>query len=171
MRHSSTIPCEVDACERFSEAKRGGPCRLHRYRIDRYGSPEDPRSERSCRVCGVTFLPARADATTCHSPDCKAEAKLVDMRAAAQRVRDGGPSIRAPRVTKPKWEVPTEWFTQSDVGDRDGWVCQVCGHPVDRRLGSLDPDSASLTQADPFEGPTFSNCQLAHLRCTEDWQA
>lgn len=55
------------------------------------------------------------------------------------------------------------------VYERDGWVCQLCGDPVDRTLKGPDPMSKSLDHIVPLSWPegthTEDNVQLAHLRC------
>ena len=54
------------------------------------------------------------------------------------------------------------------VYERDGWMCGLCGEPVDRRLQWPHPLSASQDHIVPISqgGPhTFDNVQCAHLEC------
>lgn len=61
-----------------------------------------------------------------------------------------------------------ERFEYSEIFERDGWVCGICGDPVDRRLEWPDPMSVSLDHVFPVsKGGEHSreNAQCAHLRC------
>lgn len=54
------------------------------------------------------------------------------------------------------------------IFERDGWVCQLCGHPVDPSLGDRHPMMRSLDHVIPIsKGGNHepSNVQLAHLVC------
>lgn len=165
MRRPVLKPCSAAGCEASAESQSGEWCRLHRYRVERYGSVDDPRVPRSCRVCGSVFLPARADATTCVEPACKAEAKDMDTRASIAR----GASRtyrRVPRAAAAA-DAPLVPFTRGEVAARDRWRCFVCGGMVPQGAAWPDPDSLTLVRADPFGAFSFSNSRLAHLRCSE----
>lgn len=60
-----------------------------------------------------------------------------------------------------KRALPSEPINEVEIFDRDGWVCQLCGKPVEKGEESLDhiiPISLG--------GPHLkSNVQLAHRRC------
>lgn len=61
-----------------------------------------------------------------------------------------------------------EIFDRADVFERDGWVCQLCGEPVDRNLKYPDLGSKSLDHILPLsKGGEHSraNTQLTHLGC------
>jgi hypothetical protein len=63
---------------------------------------------------------------------------------------------------------PHERFTDLEIFERDGWVCQLCKDPVDRSLAYPNPRSASLDHVLPIAkggGHTRENAQLAHLGC------
>ena len=65
-------------------------------------------------------------------------------------------------------EATVEQFNPIEVFERDGWLCGVCGDPVDPGLKYPDPRSKSLDHIVPIaRGGTHSseNAQLAHLRC------
>ena len=54
------------------------------------------------------------------------------------------------------------------VFERDDWVCQLCGEPVDPSVAGPDPLAASLDHIVPvsFGGDhSIENAQLAHLGC------
>lgn len=54
------------------------------------------------------------------------------------------------------------------VGDRDRWVCGICGGKVDRTLAYPDPRSASLDHIEPISqdgAHTYANSRIAHLDC------
>lgn len=59
-----------------------------------------------------------------------------------------------------------EKFSRSEVFDRDGWICQLCGEPVDPTLEWPHPMSASLDHCRPLSRGgehTKSNSQCSHL--------
>lgn len=63
-----------------------------------------------------------------------------------------------------------ELVVSYDVYRRDGWVCQLCFEPVDKKLTYPHPRSASLDHITPrgFGGRhTYDNNQLAHLFCNQ----
>ena len=63
---------------------------------------------------------------------------------------------------------PVEFIGPDLVYKRDGWVCGICGEPVNKDLGYPDPESASLDHIIPLATGgthTWDNVQLAHLRC------
>jgi 5-methylcytosine-specific restriction endonuclease McrA len=62
----------------------------------------------------------------------------------------------------------SEPYTREEIFERDGWVCQLCGEPVDSKLFVPDPKSASLDHRVPLSlggDDTPSNVQLAHFGC------
>lgn len=61
-----------------------------------------------------------------------------------------------------------ELFDESEIFDRDGWLCQLCGEPVDPSEGPRHPKSKSLDHIIPLSKGglhTRENSQLAHLGC------
>jgi 5-methylcytosine-specific restriction endonuclease McrA len=64
--------------------------------------------------------------------------------------------------------VYSEKFHHVEVYERDGWICGLCGVPVDQDRRYPDISSASLDHIVPlsYGGPhTRDNTQLAHLGC------
>lgn len=65
-------------------------------------------------------------------------------------------------------EAFVENFSHEEIFERDDWVCQLCGVPVDPELVWPDRLSASLDHIVPLSRGGFhsrENCQLAHLVC------
>lgn len=56
----------------------------------------------------------------------------------------------------------------SELGDRDGWRCGICGGRIDRSKQHPDPLSMSVDHIVPvalFGTNENENLQAAHLRC------
>jgi hypothetical protein len=65
-------------------------------------------------------------------------------------------------------QVAYEEFVRDDVYDRDGWICGICGEPVDPKLKAPDLMRVSLDHIIPFSrggDHTPDNCQCSHLIC------
>ncbi|WP_425566396.1 HNH endonuclease [Nonomuraea roseoviolacea] len=61
-----------------------------------------------------------------------------------------------------------EAFANVEVFERDGWLCQLCGDPVDREADFPHPLYPTLDHIVPLsKGGEHSraNTQLAHYRC------
>jgi hypothetical protein len=74
----------------------------------------------------------------------------------ARRLRERGSAARAERID------PRVVF------DRDGWVCQLCGQPIDADCAYPDPACASIDHRVPLAAGgehTLSNVWTAHLQC------
>ena len=55
-----------------------------------------------------------------------------------------------------------------ELGERDYWLCQLCGGAVDRQLSGLDPQGPTVDHILPISkgGPdSWQNVQLAHRQC------
>lgn len=66
------------------------------------------------------------------------------------------------------WNVEYEPIIPADVYAADGWICQLCGEPVDPEKFHPHPDSPSIDHVVPMSkgGPHVrSNVQTAHLGC------
>lgn len=64
--------------------------------------------------------------------------------------------------------VRVEDFTPRDIYVRDGWICQLCGDPIDRRLLWPDPLSKSIDHRVALKNGgdhSLANCWAAHLVC------
>lgn len=106
----------------------------------------------SCDECGTSFQPAKTWATRSPrfcSPRCNQRNAMRRRRA---RLADAFVA-----------EV-----NAAEVFECNGWICQLCGDPVDRSLRHPDLMAASLDHIVPLaRGGTHepSNCQLAHYLC------
>lgn len=61
-----------------------------------------------------------------------------------------------------------EPYTDNYVFERDGWICQICGRKINKRLNWPNPLSKSIDHIIPLsKGGNDSpiNVQAAHLRC------
>lgn len=61
-----------------------------------------------------------------------------------------------------------EPYTDAYIFERDGWICQICGQKINRRLKHPNPRSKSIDHIIPLsKGGSDSpiNVQTAHLRC------
>ena len=75
---------------------------------------------------------------------------------------------KAREVAKRAPGASTEPIDPTEVFNRDGWLCGICGDPVDAGLSYPDPGSKSLDHIVPLSrggGHTLDNVQLAHLFC------
>ena len=108
-----------------------------------------------CDFCGMQFVGDGKRSRYC-STECfeanrnKANWKYTNKRRA--RIR----------------EALVEAFDRVEVFERDGWMCALCGEPVDRAATFPAPLSASLDHIIPISrGGTHepSNAQCTHLRC------
>lgn len=78
---------------------------------------------------------------------------------------------------------PVERLSRHRIFERDGWMCHICGEPVDPTIADPDPQCATLDHLIPFcdpdcPGHIATNVALAHMRCNvvkngrtrpEDW--
>jgi len=64
--------------------------------------------------------------------------------------------------------VSSEPYALSDITERDGWDCHLCGTPVDPLCGWPDRQCASIDHVVPISkgGPdVLANVRLAHWYC------
>jgi len=64
--------------------------------------------------------------------------------------------------------VPSEPWTTREICERDGWICQLCGDPIDPATPWLDALSGTADHIQPLAagGPDLkTNLQAAHLAC------
>lgn len=109
--------------------------------------------ERECSVCDATYRPMNKgiDRKVC-SDECK-----QTLLAAYQDVRRFNSSL-----------TPEGRRLRHKVFSRDGWVCQLCGDPVNRKARWPSPDSVTIDHIIPVsKGGTHDerNLQCAHARC------
>lgn len=109
----------------------------------------------TCDCCGVEFVGDGRRSRYC-SVECfeafKHRANWKHLNTRRARLRD----------------ALVEPFDRLEIFERDGWVCQLCGMPVDRAARFPAPMSASLDHIIPISrGGTHEpgNAQCSHLHC------
>jgi 5-methylcytosine-specific restriction endonuclease McrA len=112
------------------------------------------KREVTCDGCGKSFIAEHPRARWCSKKCANRHWGLVRSR---QR---GRPS--------------TARYTDREIFERDGWVCQICQRPVDREAKRLHPDGATIDHVVPLprggsDEPT--NIVTAHWRCNRDKRA
>lgn len=117
--------------------------------------PKVARRPAICELCGAEFMADKRRFRYC-SRDCfeanrhKANWKHVVRRRARLR------------------GLTIESFDRIEIFERDDWVCQLCGDPVDRDTVRPDPRSPSIDHIIPVSrGGAHSreNVHTAHLGC------
>lgn len=110
----------------------------------------------SCQFCGKPLEGRRIDALVCDET-CR-------VRLHADLHRDKSRRRRA-RV---KGARSDELVRSVEVLDRDGWICQLCGTPIDKGAEWPDPMSKSIDHVIPVSRGghhSMDNLQAAHLGC------
>jgi hypothetical protein len=135
-----SVQCEGFVCD---------PCKLilSRSRAREWKQSNIPRKHRkgTCRWC-------QAECETFTCVPCKEKNRSAARRKTRKRLEG----------------VEWEHYTPAEIAERDGWRCQLCRKPVNRRKRWPDPLSASIDHIVPItKGGTDvrANVQLAHLRC------
>lgn len=188
--HAGYVQCE--ACGKRCRPKAGNtvcrecqlrPCRQcgERMTMAEYCSDRCKRrarlqqvGERKCADCGDAFRPNHFAVKYC-SPRCR---KRHGVQLAKSR---GKAYVRYPGWTPQRKaafdrrnalirgaSAPGELIIARDIYERDGWVCGLCGEPVDSERVYPDPLSASLDHVQPISlggAHSSTNVQCAHLVC------
>ena len=168
-------------CSREHERRRARAARAARPKPER-GPRRPPRhGDRTCRFCGETFEAKAANSTVCYAAVCQ-RANLAEQQRAFQRAYAEKHGItyahaRYPEARRAAFQarralergasdaVP---IVKREVYERDGWVCGICGDPIDPALRFPDPGSATLDHRRPLSrggSHTLDNVQAAHLTC------
>ena len=132
----------------------------------------------NCSVCSVCFIArgkllgavTRGQLVQC-SAECKRDHKNAQSRQywpkAYQRDRDSH-FASAQRRRAAQRGATVEYFKNTEIFERDGWACQLCGLPIDRDARKPDPLSVSLDHIVPISlggAHSRANTQCAHLSC------
>ncbi len=99
----------------------------------------------------------------------EAERQRVASNKAALLARDPEYFRRAGRKRRALARgAKSEPYSLAEIGDRDGWRCQLCGRKVNPQLAYPDPLSGSVDHIVPLSlggDDLRRNVQLAHLTC------
>lgn len=163
-------PCSVEGCEDIGYCS-SGLCYMHADRRKR-GIPFDrpkyaqPKLRKNPQVC---------TADGCSKPTywrrlCKRH--YLKLKASegvewAILAYDAGGATGVRNKTD-VYGGSFEVVNRFAVYERDGWVCQLCGEPVDPDLKGPDPMCASIDHVVPLShggDHSMENTQLAHLGC------
>lgn len=109
-----------------------------------------PRRERICPHCGEQFETRLSTQMLC-SRSCRAAAHRLQSKFRSRVGESTRPGI---------WRY--------EIAERDGWICGICGTPVDKNARYPDSGQATLDHIVPVtRGGTNdpSNLRLAHMDC------
>lgn len=126
--------------------------------------PRQTRTMRACGYCGEAALMS-VDQKQCGRDDCRRAHAAREMREKGWH-RPHRQAWRAARRALPGAVI--EKFDPWDVFERDGWVCGICGDPVEPALRWPDRMSVSLDHVVPLEmggDHTPGNTRCSHLGC------
>lgn len=161
-------------------------CRVRAHRTRTGYTSHRPRCAigfAECDECEITFTVRRAiregEALTCRSESCqKARAARAARKWQQSYQSEHGRSYASRYADKRRAYgqarrarmagAPTEEFSDDEIFERDKWVCQLCGYPVDPTLRWPHPMYKSLdhrVQISRGGSHTRDNVQLAHLSC------
>jgi 5-methylcytosine-specific restriction endonuclease McrA len=104
-------------------------------------------------ICGVTFTRSAKHTSMCCSSECTVEAKRERYRR----------KNRARRTKK----APGA-YTRTQVAERDGRRCHLCGGRVDMALSGMDPAGPTIDHLLPLSVgglDELANVALAHRAC------
>ena len=119
-------------------------------------------SDVPCKTCARKFKPRRGGQTYCSLP-CRPQSATLEPATLRQHKRD-----YAKRYQARKRGVLIERFTSLEVYERDGWMCGICGRPVDKTLRHPHHMAASIDHVLPLAcggAHTRANVQCAHWIC------
>lgn len=183
--------CSVDGCS--GPSRKRGWCAAHYQQQRRTGRPPEPfkykwAAEKRCLVCGATEWVGKGRkvcSRRCqqlfqrwgeHRPthvQCSMCSTTIDLRLPG-RARSGGESSRLRRSDTSlcddcrRQRKYRHHFSTTALGNRDGWICRICGGSVDPTARWPNPLAASvdhvIARADGGSDDP-SNLQLAHMRC------
>lgn len=183
VRHRQVGPCSVDGCS--VPARKTGLCAGHYAHARRNGGdPTAPKTyewgdgSQPCVVCGADTpgrrrycgpncqaVAHRHAGDVPHEIDCALCGRAVPLTRPAGRRKRSDTRLcgrcRRRNALRHRTSVNV-------IGDRDGWICGICGKAVDRDLTFPDPMSPSIDHVLPRSlggSDDPSNLSVCHLRC------
>lgn len=166
-----------DDCRRTRQRQQCEQYRREGRYAERKAAYRPKMKQKICLICGIAFLTPLNATETCGN--------ICGGKLSVRRALEGG--YVAPKKFKTKqdrWRhygairrsrlEGSERFNASEIFERDGWRCGLCGRKVDRDLKAPHPMSASLDHIQPLSLGglhTKANVQLAHLSCNSRKQA
>jgi len=180
------VPEETKKCTQCGEVKP-----LEAFGLSRAGRSRKLRPRPACKKCRVEAEKARyrtdpgpnkARAAAWYAANTErgranarksAAANPERVRAANRKRAAAHPEEGRSRVQRRRARLrnaETEVFTDLEIFERDGWMCGICGEPVDRSLKAPHARSVSLDHIIPVSkrGPhTRANVRATHLRCNQ----
>jgi len=157
--------CTLAGCDRPLRAR--GLCGSH------YNQTHQPnrhaRQQTTCSVCNAPIERAhKADRRPTCSPACRHA--LSGQQMSGTHDWSSTAVSRARKVGAPVIEV----FSSTEIYERDGWTCYLCGSPVNRDADCYQPDSPTIDHVTPLAlGGEHSraNVRCACFHCNSTKQA
>ena len=107
-----------------------------------------------CGECGTTFTAKHPRARWC--------SQLCQIRH------------RARVASRRRVKVESEPYADREIFERDGWICQLCGDPIDPALDRRALLGATIDHTVPLSrggADTRANVKTAHNRCNRQKSA
>lgn len=160
--------------------------------------PAPKAASRICGHCGAGFDPKRRDQVYCEARCARNASQMRRHRGAELRQglaferqcvecsglftakKDNAKwcsnicRIRTSRRDESRRRTPGSGgslYSDLQIFERDGWICQICYLPVDRSIARTDPDGATIDHVIPISvGGTddSENVATAHWRCNRE---
>lgn len=147
--------CVVGGC--VSPVKAFGLCVTHNARQKRWGNTDGRSVE--CRYCQRAFI-TQTRQKLCSQACYRASRRTPEIRLIKRAYYH--------KYNARKRGLGAEVVCYASVLERDGWICQICKHPIDRALSHPHRMSASIDHVIPLSRGgvhTYSNVQAAHYSC------
>jgi 5-methylcytosine-specific restriction endonuclease McrA len=142
-------------------------CKVCRVEAEKARYRQDPGPNKARAAAWYVQNRARAIANSRRS----AQANPERARAAKDAWAAKNPEKRRANLQRRRARLrggETEKFSDVEIFERDGWVCGICGEPIDRTLKAPDGMSVSLDHIIPVSkdgAHKRANVQAAHLQC------
>jgi 5-methylcytosine-specific restriction endonuclease McrA len=129
--------------------------------------PADPGPRTTTALHGTASAYARG----CRCRPCTDAASAAALHNKRKRMEATGlPDDNSHRTRARRHGGEYQPVDRVAVFDRDGWICGLCGEPVDKSLEWPDAMSVSLDHVVPLSrggDHSYANVQCAHLGCNQ----